>query len=99
MRWDRSNGMEISNLGARKGIHEIQSIDGGPVLRVNTRKCDGDILAIRAGENIVKQSEPVRSLDLDQCINRMRFVIYANVDRKFDSWCKAVAALVFRSFD
>jgi hypothetical protein len=37
---DRINAMRIGNLGVRGAIHDIQSIDGGAVLCVNTRKRD-----------------------------------------------------------
>src|SRR5438876_6976293 len=99
MSLDRGNAVRIDNLSVGGAIHDIQSIDGCAILRVNPRERDRNTRAIKGGENIVKQSEPVWSLNLDQGIHRVRFIIHADMGGKLDSWRQREATLTFRFFD
>src|SRR5947207_102124 len=78
--------------------HHIQSINGCPSLRVDARERDQNIFAIKTGQDIVKQAEPVRCLNLNKRINRMRFVIDCNPSWKFNS-CRKTMALAPGSLD
>jgi hypothetical protein len=95
---DRPDPMRIGNLATCGTIHGIQSINGCASLRVDARERDQKIFAVKAGQDVVKQAEPVRCLNLNKRINRMRFVIDCNPRRKFNS-CRKTMALVLGFFD
>jgi hypothetical protein len=72
---DRPDAMDIGDLATCGTVNDIQSINGRAGLRVDARERDQKIFAVKAGQNIVKQADPVRCLNLNKRINRMRFVI------------------------
>jgi len=51
---DRRDAVRLGNLSVRGAIHDVQSINGCAILRVNTRKRDRNIFLIKACQNIVK---------------------------------------------
>src|SRR4030095_4096644 len=95
---DRPDAMRIGNLATRGTIHDIQSINGCASLRVNAREGDQKIFAVKAGQDIVKQADPVRCLNLHKRRRRMLFVIERSPRWKFNS-CRETMALAFGFFD
>ena len=96
---NRRDAVPVGNLSVRGAIHDIERINSCAILRVDTRKRDRNPFGLEARQNIVKQAEPVRSLDLDQCVSGMCFVVHGNARRKFNSWREKVTALPLCFFD
>src|SRR6266568_3138731 len=96
---NRRDAVPVGNLSVRGTIRDIQRINSCAILRVDTRKRDRNPFAFEARQNIVKQAEPVRSLDLDQCVSGMCFVVYGNACRKFNSWRENMTGLPLCFFD
>src|SRR6266540_5141393 len=90
--------MRIGNLSTCGTVHDVQSVNGCASLRVDARERNQKIFAVKAGQDIVKQAEPVRRLNLNKRIQGMRFVIDCNPSWKFNS-CRKTKALAPGSFD
>src|SRR5438034_11356406 len=88
----------IGDFGMSRAVQPIQRINGGTSLSVNTRKRDQNIFAIKAAQHVVKQTDPVRRLNLNKRVRRMRFVIDGNARWKFNAW-QNTTALALRLFN
>ena len=95
---DHPDPVRIGDFGVVGAVHHIQRINRRAGLRVNTRQRDQNIFAIKVAQHVVEHSEPVRSLNLNERVGRMRFVIDGDSRRKFDYW-RETTALAFRLFD
>src|SRR5438477_10283392 len=93
---DRPYPLQIGNLCVTESIHRIKRIDRRAGLGTNSKKRDQDILAIKAAEHIIKQSDTVRGLKFNQRVSRMRFVVDGDARGKFNADGRAKArALCF----
>jgi hypothetical protein len=88
----------IRDFGMGGTVHHMQRINGRASLRVDTRKRDQNIFAIKAAQHVVEQTDPVRRLNLNKRVRRMRFVIDGNARWKFNAW-HATTALALRLFN
>src|SRR4051812_39781072 len=79
-------------------VHHVQRVDGCASLRVNSIKRYYNVFAVEAAEHIVKQTDAVRRLKLDERVSRMGLVVDCNARRKFNSYC-GTTARAFRFFD
>ena len=92
------NPLRISDLGMAGAVHHVECVDRRASLCVNSRKRHQDIFAIEAAEDIVKQTDAVRGLKLNQRVSRMRFVVDRDASRKFNSH-RGATARALRFFD
>src|SRR2546423_11015911 len=90
--------LQIGNLRAAGGIHHIERVDRCAGLSVNSKKRDQNILAIKAAEHIIKQSDTVRGLKFNQGVSRMRLVVDRDPRGKFNANGRAKARAL-RLFD
>src|SRR6266480_676379 len=88
----------IGDFGMGGAVHPIQRINGSASLSGNTRKRDQNIFAIKAAQHVVEQTNPVRRLNLNKSVHRMRFVIDGNARWKFNAW-QNTTALALRLFN
>src|SRR6266550_5183744 len=95
---DRPYPLQIGNLCVTEGIHRIERIDCRAGLGINSKKRDQDILAIKAAEHIIKQSDTVRGLKFNQGVSRMRLVVDRDPRGKFNADGRAKARAL-RLFD
>ena len=92
------NPLGIGDLGMAGAVHHVQCIDRRASLCINSRKRHQDIFAIEAAEDIIKQTDAVRGLKLNQRISRMRLVVDRDAGREFNSHSGATARAL-RLFD
>ena len=90
--------LRIGDLGMAGAVHHVQCVDRRACLGINSRKRHQDIFAIEAAQHIVKQTNTVRGLKLNERVSRMRFVVDRDASRKFNSLCGATARAL-RFFD
>src|SRR5215471_1772804 len=95
---NRPYPLQICNFPVTDGIHRIQRIDRRTGLGINSKKRDQDILAIKAAKHIIKQSDTVRGLKFNQCVNRVRFIVDGDAHWKFNADGRAKARAL-RFFD
>src|SRR5881394_713194 len=88
----------IGDFGMSGAVQPIQRINGSASLSVNTRKRDQNIFAIKAAQQVVEQTDPVRRLNLNKRVRRVRFVIDGNACWKFNGWLNT-PALALRLFN
>src|SRR4029079_9106830 len=93
-----ANPLRIGDLRVAGGVDHVQRVDGCARLRVNSIKRYYDIFAVEAAEDIVKQTDAVWRLKLNERVSRMRLVVDCNARRKFNSYC-GTTARAFRFFD
>src|SRR5213596_1782630 len=95
---DRPDPVRIGDLGITGAVHHIQGINRSAGLRVNTRERDQNVFAIETVQHVVKQSEPVWSLNLNERVAWVCSAIDGNAGRKFN--CRPeTTALALRLFD
>lgn len=92
------NPLRIGDLGMAGPVHHVQCVDRRASLGVNSRKRYQDIFAIEAAEDIVKQTDAVRGLKLNERVSGMRLVVDRDASGKFNSRCSATARAL-RFFD
>src|SRR6266568_3442688 len=85
------NPLRIGDLGMARAVHHVECVDRRASLCVNSRKRHQDIFAIEAAEDVVKQTDPVRGLKLNERVSRMRLVVDRDASRKFNSHRGATA--------
>src|SRR6266542_3191176 len=95
---DHPDPVRIAELGVIGAVHHIKRINRRAGLRVNTRQRDQNIFAIKTAQHVVEQSEPVRSLNLNERVSWMRFVVDGDARRKFNRW-RETTALALGLFD
>src|SRR6187551_3136653 len=79
-------------------VHDVECVDRRAGLGINSRKPHKYIFAVEAAEHIVKQTDAVRGLKLDERVSRKRFVVDRDARWKLDSDCGATARAL-RFFD
>src|SRR5262249_32940098 len=92
------NPLRIGDLGMAGAVHHVQCVDRRACLGVNSRKRYQDIFAIEAAEDVVKEADTVRGLNLNKRVSRMRLVVDRDASRKFNSY-SGVTARALRFFD
>src|SRR6266480_4750739 len=92
------NPLRIGDLGMAGAVHHIECVDRRASLGVNSRKRYQDIFAIKAAEDIVKQTNAIRGLKLNERVGRMRFVVDRDASGKFNSH-RGATARALRFFD
>src|SRR5262249_24942480 len=88
---DRPDPVRIGDLGMTGAVHHVQRVNRSAGLRVNTRERVKNVFAIETVQHVVKQSEPVWSLNLNERVSGMHLVIDGDASRKFDCRSKATA--------
>ena len=95
---DHPDPVRIGDLGVVGTVHHVQRINCSASLGVNTRQRDQNIFAIKTVQHVVEQSEPVRSLNLNERVAWVCSAIDGNARRKFN--CRPeTTALALRLFD
>src|SRR6266700_1000777 len=79
-------------------VYHVECVDRRACLCVNSRKRYQDIFAIEAAYDIVKQTDAVRGLKLNERVSRMRLVVDRDASRKFNSH-RGATARALRFFD
>ena len=79
-------------------VHHVQCVDRRASLGVNSRKRHQNIFAIETAQHIIKQTDPVRGLKLNERVSRMRFVVDRDASRKVNSH-RGTMARALRFFD
>src|SRR6266513_1955467 len=79
------NPLRIGDLGMAGAVHHVECVDRRASLGINSRKRHQNIFAIEAAKYIVKQTDAVRCLKLNERVSRMRFVVDRDASRKFNS--------------
>src|SRR6476659_10279400 len=92
------NPWGIGNLRVAGAVHHVQRGDVCAGLRVNSIKRYYDVFAVEAAEHIIKQTDAVRRLKLNERVSRMGLVVDCNARLKFNSYC-VTTARAFRFFD
>src|SRR6478609_6799443 len=92
-----ANPLRISDLGVAGAVHNVKCIDCCTRLRVNSIKRYDDIFAVEAAEDIVKQTDAVRGLKLNERVSGMGLVVDCDASRKFNSH-RGAAARALRFF-
>ena len=90
--------LRIGDLGMAGAVHYVQCVDRRASLGVNPRKRHQNIFAVEAAEDIVKQTDAIRGLKLNERVSRMRLVVDCDASRKFNSHGGA-SARALRFFD
>src|SRR5215510_8364667 len=80
-----SDPLRIGDLRMAGVIHHVQCIDRRASLGVNSKKRHQDVFAIEAAQHIIKQTNPVGGLKLNQRVSRMRLVVDGYASWKFNS--------------
>src|SRR5437762_7414978 len=92
------NPLRIGDLGMAGAVHHIECVDRRASLGINSRKRHQNIFAIEAAQYIVKQTDAVRCLKLNERVSRMRFVVDRDASWKFNSY-RGTTARALRFFD
>src|SRR5205814_3599007 len=79
------NPLRIGDLGMAGAVHNVECVDRRASLGINSRKRHQNIFAIEAAKYIVKQTDAVGCLKLNERVSRMRFVVDRDASRKFNS--------------
>src|SRR4029453_5626782 len=79
-------------------VYHVECVDRRASLGVNSRKRHQNIFAIEATQHIIKQTDPVRGLKLNERVRRMRFIVECDTSRKFNSH-RSRTARALRFFD
>src|SRR4029077_4991965 len=90
--------LRIGDLGMAGAVHHVQCVDRRASLGINSRKRHQNIFAIEATQHIIKQTDPVRGLKLNERVRRLRFIIERDASRKFNSH-RSRTARALRFFD
>src|SRR5512132_622926 len=90
--------LRIGDLGMAGAVHHIERVDRRASLCVNSRKRHQNIFAIKTTQHIIKQTDPVRGLKLNERVSRMRLVVDRDASRKFNS-DRGATARALRFFD
>src|SRR3954452_14494453 len=85
------NPLRIGDLGMAGAVHNVECVDRRTSLGLNSRKRHQNIFEIEAAKYIVKQSDAVRCLKLNERVSQMRFVVDRDASRKFNSHSGAAA--------
>src|SRR5436190_23042691 len=72
----------IGDFSAGRSIRDVERVDRRAFFRTDARERDGNVLLAEGGEQFVKQSEPIRRLDLDKGVSRMRFIFHSDAGGK-----------------
>src|SRR4030095_6871810 len=84
MMLDSSDAVRIGYRGAGRVVGDIKGIDGRAFLRADAGQNNVDAFLPEHSQQIVKKSNPVGRLDLDQRVNRVRFVVDCDCGWKFE---------------
>src|SRR5436190_21914563 len=76
------NSGGVADFPARSAIGHIESIDRRALLGTDTRKGDRHAFFAESGKQLIKQSEAVRRLNLNECVSWMRLVLDGYASRK-----------------
>src|SRR4030095_13063663 len=90
--------LRVGDLRMAGAIHHVQCVDRRASLGVNSRKSHQNIFALETAQHIIKQTDPVRGLNLNERVSRMRFVVDRDASRKVNSH-RGTMARVLRFFD
>src|ERR687891_263724 len=88
----------IGDLRMGGTVHRIECVDRRASLGVNSRKRHQDIFAIETAKDIVKQTDAVRGLKLNERVRWMRLVVDRDASWKFDSH-RGATGRALRFFD
>src|SRR5207302_5863528 len=66
-------------------IGDVKSVDGRTFFRADARERDRNVLVAESGEQFVEKAKPIRCLDLDERVSRMRLIFHGDACGKTET--------------